>query len=165
MKEVRPNLTSILDQLKATGILQARTLCERVLEETREKAEVFMCCINTHTLTCMYMYTLTLTRTHMYTLTLTYCRSSHPNAMIWKVLLSMHVHLRECQTFDEKEATNINYVLRVHSILFRHGIDVPQQDKVASCKLTHTHTHTHTLSKKQNIFMPVIRTYIYLYEM
>ena len=50
-------------------------------------------------------------------------------------------HLRECQTFDEKEATNINYVLRVHSILFRHGIDVPQQDKVASCKLTHTHTH------------------------
>ena len=74
-------------------------------------------------------------------------------------------HLRECQTFDEKEATNINYVLRVHSILFRHGIDVPQQDKVASCKLTHTHTHTHTLSKKQNIFMPVIRTYIYLYEM
>ena len=38
--------------------------------------------------------------------------------------------LRECQAFQEREGASIGYVLRVHSALGKHGVEVPAQDKV-----------------------------------
>lgn len=37
---VYPQLTAILDQVTSTGIQQAMTLCEKVLEEIKQRAEV-----------------------------------------------------------------------------------------------------------------------------
>lgn len=38
--------------------------------------------------------------------------------------------LRECQAFQEREGASIGYVLRVHTALGKHGVEVPAQDKV-----------------------------------
>jgi hypothetical protein len=35
-----PRLTTILEQVKSIGVLQAKMLCERVLQQTKEKTEV-----------------------------------------------------------------------------------------------------------------------------
>ena len=35
-----PRLTTILEQIKSVGVLQAKLLCERVLDETKRKTEV-----------------------------------------------------------------------------------------------------------------------------
>lgn len=38
--------------------------------------------------------------------------------------------LRESHSFQAKELGNITFVLKIHSILQRQGIEVPPQDKV-----------------------------------
>lgn len=35
-----PRLTTILEQVKSIGVLQAKMLCERVLQQTKHKTEV-----------------------------------------------------------------------------------------------------------------------------
>ena len=35
-----PRLTTILEQVKSIGVLQAKMLCERVLQQTKQKTEV-----------------------------------------------------------------------------------------------------------------------------
>jgi len=46
--------------------------------------------------------------------------------------------LRESQEFDKSEADNIDYVLRVHSALLGHGIEVPQDHMVSVCVCIHS---------------------------
>ena len=38
-----PRLTTILEQVKSIGVLQAKMLCERVLQQTKQKTEVRLC--------------------------------------------------------------------------------------------------------------------------
>lgn len=39
-------------------------------------------------------------------------------------------HLRESHAFQTREYDNITFVLKIHSILQRQGVQVPQEDKV-----------------------------------
>lgn len=39
-------------------------------------------------------------------------------------------HLRESHSFQSRELNNITFVLKIHSILQRQGIEVPPRDKV-----------------------------------
>ena len=41
-------------------------------------------------------------------------------------------YLRESHAFQSREFDNITFVLKVHSILQRQGIQVPHQDKVST---------------------------------
>lgn len=40
MGKLLPRLTTILGQVKSIGVLQAKIICERVLQQTKEKTEV-----------------------------------------------------------------------------------------------------------------------------